>query len=303
MTTTACDDQFSAEPEPVHQPYDVAAILRKNIADLEKELQRQREQNAAATERLREQIERVTSEWERAENDVAAARSDLQSFIDSRNELMARAEAAEAELAKMREQKPALYMAFSECGQFIRYWTRDTANLDATMAVNDFTVLEFFARPTPATAVPDWNVNIERIRDVMHMLGISIEESVECFSAALPTNINRMTLAMKRHLQELAGMTAATAPSVPDEWREVMTELAADVQAACDAEHPHRDQYPSVMRKYNNDMEIIEKARALLQSADHSERNLEKVAPDCRNCANRVKRRCEACAILPCSCK
>jgi len=24
MTTTACDDQFSAEPEPVHQPYDVA---------------------------------------------------------------------------------------------------------------------------------------------------------------------------------------------------------------------------------------------------------------------------------------
>lgn len=67
--------------------------------------------------------------------------------------------------------------------------------------------------------------------------------------------------------------------------------------------------------------------------ADHSERNLEKVAPDCRACANRglvnglsqesycdgcvyqgrswrknhfvlaVKRRCEACAILPCSCK
>ncbi len=90
MTTTACDDQFGAEPEPVHHPYDVAAILRKNIADLEKELQRQREQNAAATERLREQIERVTSEWERAENDAAAARSDLQSFIDSRNELMAK---------------------------------------------------------------------------------------------------------------------------------------------------------------------------------------------------------------------
>ena len=113
----------------------------------------------------------------------------------------------------------------------------------------------------------------------------------------------------------------------------MMAELAADLQAACDAEHPHRDQYPSVMRKYNNDMEIVEKARALLQSADHSELAIEKVAPDCRNCANRgrvnglsqesycdgcvyqgrswrknhfvlaVKRRCEACAILPCSCK
>jgi DNA repair exonuclease SbcCD ATPase subunit len=203
MTTTACDDQFSAEPEPVHQPYDVAAILRKNIADLEKELQRQREQNAAATERLREQIERVTSEWERAENDVAAARSDLQSFIDSRNELMARAEAAEAELAPLREQKPALYMAFSECGQFIRYWTRDTANLDATMAV--FTVLEFFARPTPA-------------------------------------------------------------PAVPEEWREVLTELADDLSIELDMRYQSRSHYPSELRKYENEMQPVYRARALLQS-------------------------------------
>lgn len=58
------------------------------------------------------------------------------------------------------------------------------------------------------------------------------------------------------------------APAVPAEWREVMAELAADLQSTCDAEHPHRDQYPSVMRKYNNDMEIVEKARALLQSAE-----------------------------------
>ena len=61
---------------------------------------------------------------------------------------------------------------------------------------------------------------------------------------------------------------SAPAPAVPAEWREVMAELAADLQSACDAEHPHRDQYPSVMRKYNNDMEIVEKARALLQSAE-----------------------------------
>jgi len=59
---------------------------------------------------------------------------------------------------------------------------------------------------------------------------------------------------------------SATEPAAPLQWREVMAELADDVQAACDAEHPHRDQYPSVMRKYNNDMEIVEKARALLQS-------------------------------------
>ena len=57
-------------------------------------------------------------------------------------------------------------------------------------------------------------------------------------------------------------------PAVPEEWRKVMAELTADLQTACDAEHPHRDQYPSVMRRYNNDMEIVEKARALLQSAE-----------------------------------
>jgi hypothetical protein len=41
-----------------------------------------------------------------------------------------------------------------------------------------------------------------------------------------------------------------------------------DIDAACDAEHPHRDQYPFIMRRYNNAMEIVDKARALLQSAE-----------------------------------
>lgn len=119
MTTTAHEDQFTPSTqtiEIVHAPYEPVAILKRNVAELELALKRQ-------TERA-----------EKAEGELA----ELQ-----------------ATLAKLREQKPALYMAFSECGQFIRYWTRDTANLDATMAVNDFTVLEFFARPTPAPAVPE----------------------------------------------------------------------------------------------------------------------------------------------------
>jgi hypothetical protein len=206
MTTTAFDDQFTAgtQPlEPVRQPYDIAPILRRNIADIEIALKRQAEREEAA------------------EAELLAIREDNHSMMQEIDGLRVERDALAAELAKLREQKPALYMAFSECGQFIRYWTRDTANLDATMAVHDFTVLEFFARPLPAPAIP----------------------------------------------------------------------------------------------------------------ADHSERNLEKVAPDCRTCANRgqvnglsqesycdsciyqgrdwrqnhfvdaVKRRCEACAILPCSCK
>lgn len=57
-------------------------------------------------------------------------------------------------------------------------------------------------------------------------------------------------------------------PAMPAAWREVMAELVDDVQAACDAKHPHREQYPFIMRRYNNDMEIVEKARTLLKFAE-----------------------------------
>jgi hypothetical protein len=78
-----------------------------------------------------------------------------------------------AELAKLAKQKPALYMAFSDCGNFIRYWTRDTKNLEATMSVNDFEVLEFYAAPVPAPSMP----TDEHIRAVYRAaLGQSVRE-------------------------------------------------------------------------------------------------------------------------------
>jgi hypothetical protein len=52
MTTTACDDQFTAEPEPVIQPYDTASILRRNVADLEIALKQQTDRAEAAEAEL-----------------------------------------------------------------------------------------------------------------------------------------------------------------------------------------------------------------------------------------------------------
>ena len=101
---------------------------------------------------------------------------------------------------------------------------------------------------------------LKKARDQEPALYISFrhdDETIRWWSDEPPKGVSRYPIRR---------FYAAPAPAVPDEWREVMTELAADLQAACDAEHPHRDQYPSVMRKYNNDMEIVEKARALLQS-------------------------------------
>ena len=153
MTTTAFDDQFTAAP--VHERYDVVTILRRNVAALELALKQQ-------TERA-----------EAAEAELLAVRDDNHSMMLEIDGMRTERDALAAELAKLREQKPVLYMAFSECGQFIRYWTRDTKNLDATIAVNDFTVLEFFASPVPAPAVPaEW-------REVMSKLVGIVESSAK----------------------------------------------------------------------------------------------------------------------------
>ena len=52
MTTTAFDDQYLAAPEPVRQLYDTAAILRRNVADLELALKQQAERAEAAEAEL-----------------------------------------------------------------------------------------------------------------------------------------------------------------------------------------------------------------------------------------------------------
>ena len=52
MTTTAHEDQFTAEPELVIKPYDTASILRRNVADLEIALKQQTERAEAAEAEL-----------------------------------------------------------------------------------------------------------------------------------------------------------------------------------------------------------------------------------------------------------
>ena len=204
MTTTAHEDQYLATPELVRQPYSTEAILRRNIADMEVALRAQTE--------LKERAEAEVIQLQRWKEDQLWIWEDVDAYARKRTtlgksvcetalELMHRAEAAEAELAKLREQKPIKYL----------YRVTDCFGNDVL-------------RDDPRDS--------------------TIIETVPLYAAPVP------------------------APAVPAEWREVMAELAADLQSACDAEHPHRDQYPSVMRKYNNDMEIVEKARALLQSAE-----------------------------------
>ncbi len=59
MTTTAHEDQFTAEPEPVRQPYDAGSILRRNVADLEIALRKQTKRAEKAEAELKELREQV----------------------------------------------------------------------------------------------------------------------------------------------------------------------------------------------------------------------------------------------------
>jgi len=123
MTTTAFDDQFTAAPEPVREPYDTVAILRRNVAALEVALRTQ------------------TGLKEKAEEKLTTARDDMQSWIDSRNGWMERAGAAEDEMRKLAQQKPVAWR--HENGDIFLPWQKD---LIVTGAV--FSPL--FAAPVPA---------------------------------------------------------------------------------------------------------------------------------------------------------
>lgn len=252
MTTTAREDQYLAAPEPVRQPYDTVAILRRNIADMEVALKQQTH----------------------------------------------RAEAAEAELARMAQQKPIKYLyRVTDCfghdvlrddpkGATILetiplYAAHVPASHKGATHCDDcgLTWLDdglnplrcpYCKVPVPVPAVP-YGVDDEAANRISLAVydwkkGINPEPLLYAINRILATEAHPLSAEGQRAMLQ----SSPKAPAVPEEWRKVMAELTADLQAACDAEHPHRDQYPSVMRKYNNDMEIVETARALLQSHPQS---------------------------------
>lgn len=204
MTTTAHEDQFTAATqtiEPVRQLYDTATILRRNVADLEIALKQQTERAEAADEKL------------------TTAREDMQSWIDSRNGWMERAGAAEAELAKLREQKPVAWINLNKWtpSNGPRCVTHEEYEKERELLTK---LTAVYAAPVPVVAVP-----------------------------AVPDQFCDVTKLI-----------------VPQEWRDVITELADDLSIELDMRYQSRSHYPSELRKYENEMQPVYRARALLQS-------------------------------------
>lgn len=222
-------------------------------------------------------LKRQTERAEAAEAELEAVRDDNHAMMLEIDGMRTERDRPAAELAKMREQEPVAYVKYKATGGNVG--------------------LSWVAIPTGA---------------------FYPREGEQLYAAPIP---------------------AVAVPAVPEEWREVLRECADDLAIELDQRYGDSRKYPSEQRKYEAEMQPVYRARALLQSADHSELAIEKVAPDCRACANRgringlsqesycdsciyqgrdwrknhfvdasktadaVKRRCDACAVLPCSCK
>jgi len=247
MTTTAHEDQFTAEPEPVRQPYDTGSILRRNVADLELALKQQAE----------------------------------------------RAEAAEAELAKLREQKPVAFWWIGEGGENhggpYRGKPSDAA-IDNALNMGCEPVL-LYARPVPAAPAVAFNISdnvdantssAERIDDnssapAVAVPAIDIETILDASTATMCQCLRSRLLASEvrrlRALLQSAPQPAVAAPAVPEEWL-AFAEFAARYKAG----------FHSKMRSGECpcwQCEVMRKARALLQSAPQPAVAAPAVQKDC----------------------
>ena len=174
-----------------------------------------------------------------------------------------RAERAEAELKAALEQEPVVTLMLSHDGSdFDVFYELNNLKFDGMR-------MHLYASPIPAPAAPapeipdgdDFNGTTPHLIQCIEAL-VRMNDHGVLVPHGIGSHARTLLLASANRLRQ------QPAPSVPEEWREVMAELAADLQAACDAEHPHREHYPSVMRKYLNDMVIVERARALLKSVE-----------------------------------
>jgi len=147
MSSTAHDDQYTTAPEPLRQPYDTVAILKRNVADLEVALRKQTERAESYAETLRSIASYVGAGGYNADTvDAGVFEEKIRWGI---GEIMKRMEKVEAELAKARDQKPSLYVAFSDCGQFVRFWTRSKMDMQAQqLATPDMKITGFYAAPS-----------------------------------------------------------------------------------------------------------------------------------------------------------
>lgn len=197
-----------------------------------------------------------------------------------------RAEKAEAELAKAMEQRDGLAAKLAElCEQkpVVKYMsrrltpvgTKEMWGYDLVDGLSDGIML--YAGPVQIPVVADCRTCKNRGRTN----GLSQESFCEsCVWQLMSFRKNHYApnspdfeeiKMVELPKNDAAPVPAVAAPAVPEEWREVMAELADDLAIEIDQSYPpERRAYPSEQRKYEGEMAPVYRARTLLQSATQS---------------------------------
>lgn len=186
---------------------------------------------------------------------IAYALSGVFSAIDG---VTGRADKAESELAKLREQEPVRWHVR---GNY--FHDGDAAILFASRnPMCGAKVEQLYAAPAPA-------VSDKRVDE----LAMLIRRLVRRLNQELPHNDIGEAAMDYLARNGISGeiLRGWAAPAVPEEWRKVMAELADDLAIEIDQSYPpERRAYPSEQRKYEGEMAPVYRARTLLQSATQS---------------------------------
>ena len=228
MTTTAFDDQFTVgtQPlEPVREPMSREAILRRNIADMEVALRTQTELKERAEAELAKLAQQEPIKY-------------LYRVIDCFGHDVLRDDPRDATIIETiplyAAPVPAPHKGATHCDDCGLTWLDDGLNPLGCPYCKDTVP----APDVPNDIIPkgdDFNGTTPHLIQCIESL-----VRLDAKGVLVPHGIGRDA---SKLLTAAANRLRQQAPAVPAEWREVMAELAADLQAAYDAEHPHRDQY------------------------------------------------------------
>ena len=178
-------------------------------------------------------ISELLGRAEEAEAELEAVREDNHSMMLEIHNLRIERDALVAELARLRGQEPVAYVKYKQTGGNVGLsWVAIPTGAFYPNEGDPLFASPVAAVPAPIPFIPDDDT--------------------------------------RRNDEAYAAQQAA--PSVPEEWRRVMAELADDLAIEIDQNYPPESRvYPSEQRRYKGEMEIVNRARALLQSASTGE--------------------------------
>ncbi len=300
MTTTAHEDQFTAGTQtiqPVLQPYSTEAILRRNIADMEVALRAQTELKERAEAELAKIRGQTPLAWMTGDGRVASDETKRTSMASaSRSSFTIPLYAAPVpapavadygfNVERVQQAMHMLGLSTEESQETFAYKMDDNINRLTRAIIRHMEKLS----EEPAVAVPDVPNDIIPEGDDFNGTTPHLIQCIESLvrldakGVLVPHGIGRDAMHKGATHCDDCGLTwlddglnplgcpyckdAVPAPAVPKEWREVMTELADDLSIELDMRYQSRSHYPSELRKYENEMQPVYRARALLQSAE-----------------------------------